>query len=99
MTDNYDIIKDFLIPTEIVVEEQSNTRTKIFLEPLEQGFGHTLGNALRRIMLSSMPGTAVTEVKIKGVLHEYSTIEGVQDDVIDIPVSYTHLTLPTICSV
>ena len=47
MTDNYDIIKDFLIPTEIVVEEQSNTRTKIFLEPLEQGFGHTLGNALR----------------------------------------------------
>ena len=53
-----------LIPTEIVVEEISSTRTKIFLEPLEQGFGHTLGNALRRIMLSSMPGTAVSEVKI-----------------------------------
>ena len=84
MTDNYDTIKDFLIPTEIVVEEISSTRTKIFLEPLEQGFGHTLGNALRRIMLSSMPGTAVSEVKINGVLHEYSTIEGVQEDVIDI---------------
>ena len=93
MTDNYDIIKDFLIPTEIVVEEQSNTRTKIFLEPLEQGFGHTLGNALRRIMLSSMPGTAVTEVKIKGVLHEYSTIEGVQDDVIDILLNLKELSV------
>ena len=84
MTDNYDIIKDFLTPTEIVVEESGPTRSKIVLEPLEQGFGHTLGNALRRIILSSMPGTAVSEVKIDGVLHEYSTIEGVQEDVIDI---------------
>ena len=74
MTDNYDIIKDFLTPTEIVVEESGPTRSKIVLEPLEQGFGHTLGNALRRIILSSMPGTAVSEVKIDGVLHEYSTI-------------------------
>jgi len=47
MTDNYDIIKDFLTPTEIVVEESGPTRSKIVLEPLEQGFGHTLGNALR----------------------------------------------------
>ena len=69
MTDNYDIIKDFLVPTEILVEELGPTRSKIILEPLEQGFGHTLGNALRRIMLSSMPGTAVSEVKIDGVLH------------------------------
>ena len=59
MTDNYDIIKDFLVPTEILVEELGPTRSKIILEPLEQGFGHTLGNALRRIMLSSMPGNAV----------------------------------------
>ena len=79
MTDNYDIIKDFLTPTEIVVEESGPTRSKIVLEPLEQGFGHTLENALRRIILSSMPGTAVS-VKIDGVLHEYSTIEGVQED-------------------
>ncbi|SVB51086.1 uncharacterized protein METZ01_LOCUS203940, partial [marine metagenome] len=93
MTDNYDIIKDFLIPTEIVVEEISSTRTKIFLEPLEQGFGHTLGNALRRIMLSSMPGTAVSEVKINGVLHEYSTIEGVQEDVIDILLNLKELSV------
>ena len=93
MADNYDIIKDFLIPTEIVVEELNPTRTKIFLEPLEQGFGHTLGNALRRIMLSSMPGTAVTEVKINGVLHEYGTLEGVQEDVIDILLNLKELSV------
>ena len=52
---------------------------KITLEPLDRGFGHTLGNALRRVLLSSMPGCAVTEVEIEGVLHEYTTIEGVQE--------------------
>jgi DNA-directed RNA polymerase subunit alpha len=56
----------------------------VTLEPLERGFGYTLGNALRRILLSSLPGAAVTEVKIDGVLHEYGTIDGVQEDVIDI---------------
>jgi DNA-directed RNA polymerase subunit alpha len=54
------------------------------MEPFERGFGHTLGNALRRILLSSMPGYAATEVSIDGVLHEYSTIDGVQEDVVDI---------------
>ena len=93
MTDNYDIIKDFLTPTEIVVEETGPNRSKIVLEPLEQGFGHTLGNALRRIILSSMPGTAVSEVKIDGVLHEYSTIEGVQEDVIDILLNLKDLSI------
>ena len=93
MTDNYDIIKDFLTPTEIVVEETGPNRSKIVLEPLEQGFGHTLGNALRRIILSSMPGTAVSEVKIDGVLHEYSTIEGVQEDVIDILLNLKDLSV------
>ena len=93
MTDNYDIIKDFLVPTEILVEELGPTRSKIILEPLEQGFGHTLGNALRRIMLSSMPGTAVSEVKIDGVLHEYTTIEGVQEDVIDILLNLKELSV------
>src|SRR3989337_1119330 len=57
---------------------------KISIEPLDRGFGHTLGNALRRILLSSMPGCAIVEVTIDGVLHEYSTIEGVHEDVIDI---------------
>jgi DNA-directed RNA polymerase subunit alpha len=77
-------VTDFLTPRHIDVQEVTATRARVTLEPLERGFGHTLGNTLRRILLSSMPGCAVTEVQIDGVLHEYSTIEGVQEDVIDI---------------
>lgn len=75
---------EFLTPKHIHVEQASSTRAKVILEPLERGFGHTLGNALRRILLSSMPGCAIIEVEIDGVLHEYSTVEGVQEDVIEI---------------
>ena len=75
---------DLLVPTEIQVENVSDTVSKVTLEPLERGFGHTLGNALRRILLSSMPGAAVTDVVIDGISHEDSTIEGVREDVIDI---------------
>ena len=75
---------DLLVPTEIQVENVSDTVSKVTLEPLERGFGHTLGNALRRVLLSSMPGAAVTDVVIDGISHEYSTIEGVREDVIDI---------------
>jgi DNA-directed RNA polymerase subunit alpha len=75
---------DLLTPHKIDIEELSQTRAKITLEPLERGFGHTLGNALRRILLSSMPGSAISDVEIDGVLHEYSAIEGVQEDVIEI---------------
>ena len=75
---------DLLFPTEIQVDDTSSTLSKVTLEPLERGFGHTLGNALRRILLSSMPGAAVTDVVIDGITHEYSTIEGVREDVIDI---------------
>lgn len=77
-------VNEFLNPRNIEVQESSATRAKVILEPLERGFGHTLGSALRRILLSSMPGCAVVEVEIDGVLHEYSAIEGVQEDVIDI---------------
>ncbi len=77
-------VNEFLTPRHIDVTESSLTSAKVVLEPLERGFGHTLGNALRRILLSSMPGCAITEVEIDGVLHEYSTIEGVQEDVIGI---------------
>ncbi len=77
-------VLDLLVPTEIQVDEISTNLSKVTLEPLERGFGHTLGNALRRILLSSMPGAAVTDVQIDGVSHEYSTIEGVREDVIDI---------------
>src|SRR5690625_1933544 len=74
----------FLKPREIEVESISDHHAKIVMEPFERGFGHTLGNALRRILLSSMTGYAPTEVQITGVLHEYSTIEGVREDVVDI---------------
>ena len=75
---------DFLTPQVIQVDEFDSCHSRVVLEPLERGFGHTLGNALRRILLSSMPGCAIEEVKIDGVVHEYSTIEGVREDVIEI---------------
>jgi len=75
---------EFLRPRLVEAKTIDKQHSRITIEPLERGFGHTLGNALRRIMLSSMPGCAVTEVRIEGVLHEYSTLEGVQEDVIDI---------------
>ena len=84
MTDNFDMIKDFLTPKEILVEQVDTNNSKIVLEPLESGFGHTLGNALRRIILSSIPGAAVSEAKINGVLHEFGSIDGVKEDVINI---------------
>ncbi|MCH2100015.1 MAG: DNA-directed RNA polymerase subunit alpha [Pseudomonadales bacterium] len=77
-------VNEFLTPKNIQVQEISKTRARVTLEPLERGFGHTLGNTLRRILLSSMPGSAVTEVQIDNVLHEYSAMEGVQEDVIEI---------------
>ncbi|CAD83731.1 DNA-directed RNA polymerase alpha chain [Candidatus Blochmanniella floridana] len=76
--------KEFLKPRSINIEKISEIHSKITLEPLERGFGHTLGNALRRILLSSMPGCAITEVEIEGVLHEYGTKEGVREDVLEI---------------
>lgn len=75
---------DFLTPREIAVETISPFHAKITLEPLERGFGHTLGNTLRRILLSSLPGAAIVDVKIEGVLHEYGAIPGVQEDVVEI---------------
>jgi DNA-directed RNA polymerase subunit alpha len=78
------VVNEFLTPRVIDVEEKNPTRAKVTLEPLERGFGHTLGNALRRILLSSMPGCAIVEVEIDGVEHEYSAIDGVQEDVIEI---------------
>lgn len=75
---------ELLTPRSIDVTQLGNNRAKVVLEPLERGFGHTLGNALRRILLSSMPGYAIVEAEIDCVEHEYSTIEGVQEDVIDL---------------
>ena len=75
---------DLLQPRIVEVNSISPRQARITLEPFERGYGHTLGNALRRILLSSMRGYAPTEVRIAGVVHEYSVIEGVQEDVVDI---------------
>ena len=75
---------EMLTPRNIDVTSYNSTHAKVVLEPLERGFGHTLGNALRRILLSSMSGCAIVEVEIDGVEHEYSTIEGIQEDVMEI---------------
>ncbi|MDD3609013.1 MAG: DNA-directed RNA polymerase subunit alpha [Halothiobacillaceae bacterium] len=77
-------VNELLKPRLVNVQAFSEKHAKVVLEPLERGFGHTLGNALRRILLSSIPGAAVVEAEIEGVLHEYGAIEGVQEDVIDI---------------
>jgi DNA-directed RNA polymerase subunit alpha len=75
---------EMLTPRNIDVTSYNATHAKVVLEPLERGFGHTLGNALRRILLSSMTGCAIVEAEIVGVEHEYSAIEGVQEDVMEI---------------
>ena len=75
---------ELLKPRLVGVDKLNDTCAKVTLEPLERGFGHTLGNALRRILLSSMEGAAITEVEIDGVLHEYTTKEGLQEDVIEV---------------
>jgi len=82
-----------LTPKMVQIESSSDVQAKIILEPLERGFGHTLGNALRRILLSSIPGVAVTEVQIEGIQHEYSTIEGCQEDVLDIILNIRSLAI------
>ena len=79
-----EFVSEFLKPRLVSVQPVTERHAKVSLEPLERGFGHTLGNALRRILLSSMPGCAVVEVEIEGVLHEYTTVEGVQEDVLEI---------------
>jgi len=75
---------NLLKPKAIHVEPLGGFRAKATLEPFERGYGHTLGNALRRVLLSSIPGFAITEVEIDGVLHEYTTVEGLQEDVLEV---------------
>jgi len=75
---------NLLKPKAIQVEQLGPNRAKVTLEPFERGYGHTLGNALRRVLLSSMVGYSATEVTIAGVVHEYSSIDGVQEDVVNI---------------
>lgn len=86
-------ISELLKPRLVEVVSKSPNHSRIVIEPLERGFGHSLGNALRRVLLSSIPGCAVTDVEIKGVQHEYTTIEGVQEDVIDIILNLKKLAI------
>jgi len=86
-------VTEFLKPRIVDVQSVNDRTAKVVLEPLERGFGHTLGNALRRILLSSIPGCAVTAVEIEGVLHEYSAIEGVQEDVMEIMLNLKGIAL------
>ena len=81
----------FLTPRNIKIDQIDDKSAKITLDPLERGFGHTLGNALRRILLSSMPGAAITSVKIDGALHEFTVIEGVREEVIEILMNLKNL--------
>lgn len=82
---------EFLTPSTINVDAVDGTTAKVTLEPLERGFGHTLGNALRRILLSSLPGAAVIEAEIEGVDHEYSTLEGLQEDILELLLNLKRL--------
>ncbi|MEX0681232.1 MAG: DNA-directed RNA polymerase subunit alpha [Balneolales bacterium] len=75
---------NLLMPDSLVVEETTDTFGKFVLQPLERGFGVTIGNSFRRVLLSSLPGIAITAVKIRDVKHEYSSIEGISEDVYDI---------------
>ena len=75
---------DFLRPRSVRVQQESATRSRIIIEPFERGFGHTLGNAPQRVLLSSMPGAAIVEADIDSVLHEYTSMEGVQEDVVEV---------------
>jgi len=86
-------VNEFLKPRIVDVQTINERTARVVLEPLERGFGHTLGNALRRILLSSMPGCAITGVEIDGVLHEYSAIEGVQEDVMEIMLNLKQVAL------
>src|ERR1700727_2719563 len=81
-------VGEFLKPRVVKGQPVAPRQARVVIEPFERGFGHTLGNALRRVLLSSMPGSAITEVEIDGVLHEYTSIEGVQEDVVDIQLDH-----------
>lgn len=86
-------LAELIKPRTVEVVPHGLNSARVVIEPLERGFGHTLGNALRRVLLSSIPGAAVTDVVIDGVLHEYSTIEGVQEDVIDVLLNLKNLAI------
>lgn len=91
-------IDSLLRPRTVDVHTYDNKHSRIILEPLERGFGHTLGNALRRVLLSSIPGAAITEVQIDGVQHEYTSLDGVQEDVVEILLNLKKISIQSMDS-
>lgn len=88
-----DILENFYVPSAVHVQRVGACRSKIVLEPFVRGFGHTLGAALRRVLLSSMPGAAIVDVRITDVVHEYSGLEGIKEDVVDILLNLKQISL------
>lgn len=95
MSELQNIYHEFLVPKDVSVKYLSNNCARIILEPFERGFGYTLGNALRRVLLSSMSGSAVVGVEIEGVSHEFTTIPGVQEDVVEVLMNLKELIVET----
>ena len=89
---------EFMRPT-VTTEEVNDTVARYIVEPLERGYGNTLCNSMRRVLLSSLPGVAVTSVKIDGVQHEFTTIEGVKEDVTEIILNLKNLSAKLYCDV
>ncbi|QCI27311.1 DNA-directed RNA polymerase subunit alpha [Buchnera aphidicola] len=87
------MLRGLLKPSIVDIEQINSTYFRVILEPLERGFGHTIGNALRRVLLSSIPGYAVTEVQIKGILHEYSAKTGIKEDILTILLNLKELAI------
>ena len=82
-----------LAPEVAKVDEIDKNNLRVVLEPFERGFGYTIGHSLRRIMLSYMPGAAITELKIEGVSHEYGTVEGIKEDILDVLLNLKDLAI------
>lgn len=85
--------KELVKPSRVEFKDQSNRKAEIVIEPLERGFGLTLGNALRRVLLSSLQGAAVTAIKTEGVLHEFSNLKGVKEDFVDVIINVKSLNI------
>lgn len=85
-----------IIRPQITVEEETGNSAVFVVEPLERGFGHTLGNTMRRVLLSSLPGAAITAIQIEGIPHEFTPIKGVREDVIDIILNLKGVVVSTL---
>lgn len=78
---------------QIKKESQTASKGRFIIEPLQEGYGHTLGNSLRRVLLSSLPGAAITEIKISGVRHKFSTLEGLKQDIVEMTLAFKQVRL------